>query len=112
MRRQAGLAVAALVVLGILVAGPWAPASAQTGSSVCGGPNQPCAGTPFGQVQPGTAPAAEGAAPSPLARTGVNTEHMLLASVAALALGCLVLLVVEAREATYLVRAELPDRAR
>ncbi len=101
MKRQTVAAVAVLTVLGFLLVAPFsATASAQTSSSVCGGPNQPCANTPFGQA-PASAPA-EGA--PALARTGINAEYLLLASVAALAFGCLVLLVVEARESAHLLR--------
>ena len=103
MKRQAWAAVAVLAVVGWLLVTPFSAASAQTSSSVCGGTNQPCANTPLGQVQ---AAPSEGAAPSPLAQTGVNTEWVLLASVATLAFGVLVLLFVEARESRHVLRYE------
>ena len=101
----------AVAALALFLVGPWSwsPAAGQTGSSVCGGANQPCAGTPFAQAEgapAATTAASDGAAPSPLARTGIDTDLVLLASVAALALGCIVLLYVEARESALRLRYE------
>lgn len=103
MKRLSLCGIAALV---FVVLAPFsATASAQTTPSVCTESGSPCAGTPFAQVP--EAPAADGQqARSPLARTGVNTELLLMMSVVALGLGCLVLLVVEARENNYVLRPD------